>query len=123
MFTALYDGIKESTRLYQNTDVLFCGYDKHVPHHKDFDAVKFFEAIITATPMIMQCDINMGKKVLRQGYGLVVETDDAEAIKRAIIRLKTDTELYQSCQENEKRDAVLYCWQSEVEKLKTIYHL
>ncbi|MBE0600272.1 MAG: glycosyltransferase [Firmicutes bacterium] len=118
-----YNGIKESTRLYQNTDVLFCGYDKHVPHHKDFDAVKFFEAIITATPMIMQCDISMGEKVVQNGYGLAVETDDAQAIRDAIIRLKTDKDLYQSFQQNEIRDAGLYCWQTEVSKLKAIYRL
>lgn len=117
-----YDGITESTRLYQNTDVLFCGYDKHVPHHQNFDAVKFFEAIITATPMIMQCDISMGDKVVGRGYGLAVETDDAKEIREAIIRFMTDKELYQRCQRNEIRDADQYCWQNEVAVLKKVYH-
>ena len=95
-----YNGIKESTKLYQNTDVLFCGYDKHVPHHQNFDAVKFFEAILTATPMIMQCDIAMGDKVVGRGYGLAVETDNAEEIQTAIVRFKPDKELYRRCQQN-----------------------
>jgi glycosyltransferase involved in cell wall biosynthesis len=118
-----YNGMTESTRLYQNTDALFCGYDKHVPHHKDFDAVKFFEAILTATPMIMQCDISMGNKVIDRGYGLAVETDDAAEVKEAILRLKTDNVLYRRCQQNEIIDAEKYCWQSEVAVLKKIYHL
>jgi glycosyltransferase involved in cell wall biosynthesis len=119
-----YNGIKESTRLYQNTDVLFCGYDKHVPNHqKDAEAVKFFEAIITATPMIMQCDIGMGDKVVSRGYGLAVETDNAEEVKKAILRLMTDKELYLHCQQNEMRDAGRYSWQSEVAVLKQIYQL
>lgn len=118
-----YNGIKESTRLYENTDVLFCGYDKHVPHHQNFDAVKFFEAILTATPMIMQRDISMGDKVVGKGYGLAVETEDAGEIKQAILRFMTDKELYLRCQRNEIRDADQYCWQSEVAVLKKIYLL
>lgn len=118
----LYNGLTESTRLYQNTDVLFCGYNKHVPNHqKDAEAVKFFEAILTATPMIMQKDIGMGDKVVSRKYGLVVETDNAEEIRSAIRRFMTDKELYRLCQQNEIRDAGQYSWQSEVAVLKKIY--
>jgi len=102
-----YDGIRESTALYENTDVLFCGYDKHVPNHqKEAEAIKFFEAIVTATPMIMQCDIGMGDKVVSRGYGLAVETDNAQEIQGAIVRFMTDKALYQRCQENEIKDGI-----------------
>ena len=120
----LYNGLKESTRLYQNTDVLFCGYTKHSPNHqKDAEAVKFFEAILTATPMIMQCEIGMGDKVVSRGYGLAVETDNAAEIRDAIQKFKTDRAFYQRCQQNEIRDAGQYSWQSEVAVLKRIYQL
>ncbi len=119
-----YNGVTESTALYQQTDVLFCGYDKHVPNHqKDAEAVKFFEAIITATPMIMQSGIGMGDKVTSRGYGLVVETDNAGEIKNAILRLKTDPVLYRRCRENEINDADRYYWQNEVTVLGKIYGL
>lgn len=119
-----YHGVTESTGLYQNTDALFCGYDKHVPNHqKDAEAVKFFEAILTATPMIMQRGIGMGDKVVQRGYGLAVETDNASEIKAAIRRLMTDGELYLRCQQNEIRDAGKYAWQSEVAVLKQVYQL
>ena len=104
--------------------MLFCGYDKHVPNHqKGAEAVKFFEAILTATPMIMQCGIGMGDKVVGRGYGLAVETDNVEEIQKAIRVFMTDKELYLRCQQNEIRDAGQYSWQNEVAVLKKIYQL
>jgi glycosyltransferase involved in cell wall biosynthesis len=119
-----YSGATESSRLYSETDVLFCGYDKNEENYKnDSEAVKYFEAIVTGTPMIMQAEIGMGKKVEKFGYGLSVETDDPEQVFKAIVKLKTDRDFYAECRSNELHDAPRYDWNTEVEVLKRIYNL
>lgn len=118
-----YNGAKESSKLYANTDVLFCGYDKAIPNHqKDAEAVKFFEAIITGTPMIMQKEIGMGEKVEREGYGISIDTDSPDEIREAIRRLKTDKEFYNNCRANELKNAPRYSWESEVQVLNQVYN-
>ena len=117
-----YDGTRESSNLYANTDVLFCGYDKKIPNHqKEAEAVKFFEAIITGTPMIMQKDIGMGDKVIANGYGVAVETDSCEEIKSAIEKFMNDKAFYQNCRDNELSQAERYNWENEVQILRNIY--
>ena len=117
-----YDGTKESSNLYANTDVLFCGYDKKIPNHqKEAEAVKFFEAIITGTPMIMQKDIGMGDKVVKNGYGVAVETDSIDDIKVAIDKFINDSDFYNNCRENELSNSEKYNWDNEVQVLKKIY--
>lgn len=117
-----YNGAKESSILYANTDVLFCGYNKMIPNHqKDAEAVKFFEAIITGTPMIMQAHIGMGDKVEREGYGIAVETDSAEQIEKAIHTFIENRDFYEKCKNNELRNANRYNWENEVKVLDIIY--
>ena len=117
-----YDGTKESSKLYANTDVLFCGYDKKIPNHqKEAEAVKFFEAIITGTPMIMQKNIGMGDKVIANGYGIAVETDSFVEIKEAIEKFMNDRDFYNSCRDNELLHAQRYNWENEVRILNRIY--
>lgn len=117
-----YDGTAMSSTLYENTDALFCGYDPRNPNYQgDAEVVKFYEAIFTATPLIMTESIGMGEKVRRNGYGVTCDTRSPEAIRAAIVKLKNDRDFYRSCADRERESASRYDWQEAVRVLDKIY--
>lgn len=119
-----YDGTKETSKLYAESDVIFCGYDKSVPNYqKCAEAVKFYESIVTGTPMIMEKYIGMGDKVEKYGYGIAADTSDVKSIRDAIVKLKDNKEFWDNCRTNELRDAGKYVWDNEVKVLDEIYLL
>ena len=117
-----FDGTTMTSSLYEATDVLFCGYDPNNPNYQgDAEVVKFYEAIFTATPILMTASIGMGEKVRRGGYGLTCDTRSPEEIRAAILKLKDDRVLYRACADSERRDASRYDWRTAVKVLDKIY--
>lgn len=119
-----FDGTKELSSLYGKTDVLYCGYDPGDPNMQGpKDLVKYFEAILTGTPMIATESLGVGERVKVNAYGLSVDTDDSQAVKEAIIRLKTDKEFWQRCSQKELSEACKYDWNEAVKILDKVYSL
>ena len=119
-----YNGIIESTRLYSNTDVLFCGYDASNPNYQgDAEVIKFYEAIFTGTPMIMTDGIGMAKKVIDNSFGVTCDTRNAQSIKKSIIKLKSDRNFWERCHKAELSKASSYSWEKAVKVLDNVYNL
>lgn len=117
-----FDGTTMTSALYEKTDVLFCGYNPKFPNYQgDAEVVKFYEAIFTATPMIMTENIGMGEKVRSNGFGIACDTRSPEAIRAAILNLKENSAFYQECAAREKLAAKQYNWESAVTVLDQIY--
>ncbi len=117
-----YDGIRESSVLYQNTDVLFCGYDADNPNYqKDAEVVKFYEAIVTGTPMIMTEGIGMAQKVRKNGFGVTADTRSAASIKEKIQVFLQDRKILRGFSENMLAKASDYRWEEAVGVLQIIY--
>lgn len=117
-----YNGIKESSNLYANTDVLFCAYPPDDPNYQgDAEVIKYYEAIITGTPMIMTEGIGMASKVVNNGYGLICNTRDSKSIQETINRYMFDKQLWEKCHDNELKDSSKHRWSNAVKVLKEIY--
>ena len=117
-----YDGIRDSNWLYANTDILFCGYDGNsLNYNGDAEVVKFYEAIVTGTPMIMTKGTGMAQKVVNNGYGVVCDVASIEDIRRAVLGFKQNKAFWNECAENELRDANQYFWEKEILVLDNIY--
>ncbi len=117
-----YNGITESTRLYSETDALFCGYDASDPNYQgDAEVIKFYEAISTGTPMIMTAGIGMADKVNTLHFGVTCDTRNAQEIRSAILRLKDDKDLWKLFHKNELEAAGQYSWEQAVKVLDSIY--
>lgn len=117
-----YDGSKVSSELYENTDVLFVGYDPENPNYAgNSEAVKYYEAIVTRTPMIITKGIGMGDKVEKYKFGIACNTRDADEIRVAIKRLKNNKELLDEFARSENLVADYYTWENEVKVLNKIY--
>lgn len=117
-----YNGIKESTCLYMNTDLLFCAYSPEDPNYQgDAEVIKFYEAIFTGTPILVTKNIGMEKKVLDNTFGLSCDTRNPEEIKKAILKMKDDKEYWNKCHESELLFAPNYSWDNAVKILDKIY--
>jgi len=118
-----FDGTKMMSSLYENTDLLFCGYDPKDPNYQgDAEIVKYYEGIRTGTPMIMVDGIGMSEKVRRFGFGLTCDTTNPTAIREAVFKFKEDEEFWQLCSSNELVEAPKYCWEEAVKILDKIYN-
>lgn len=117
-----YDGILDSNKLYQNTDVLFLGYSpENVNYQGEFEPVKYYEAILTATPMIATKALNIGVLTEKNKIGYAVDTRNSEEIRNAINTMKENHEFLLNCRENMNAQINLYDWNEAVKVLDKIY--
>jgi len=117
-----YNGATQSSTLYENTDVLFCGYSPDNPNYQgDAEVIKYYEAIITGTPMIMTESTGMSLKINKFGYGISCDTRNAQSIREAILKFINDRDFWETCSKNELSDAHKYNWDEEVKILNKIY--
>lgn len=117
-----YDGIKESSVLYQNTDVLFCGYNPNNSNYQgDAEVVKFYEAIITGTPMIMTDGIGMAEKVNANGFGVTADTRSVSSIRETVQELLSNRGILDMYSRKMLAAAPRYQWGEAVKVLETIY--
>lgn len=117
-----YDGIKDSTGLYQNTDLLFCGYDPNNANYQgDAEVVKFYEAIVTGTPLIITAGTGMAEKVKKHGLGVAVDTRDAKQLKDVIRKILEDKDKLNVYRDNMGKIAEDYQWKNAVKVLSKVY--
>ena len=117
-----YNGTKESSILYGDTDVLFCGYSPNNPNYQgDAEVIKFYEAICTGTPMIMTEATGMAAKIKQYGYGLVCDTRNPDEIEKAIRIFMNNPEFLKECSSNELNNSYKYDWNNAVKVLDEIY--
>lgn len=118
-----FDGVKELSILYQNTDLLFCGYDVSSPNYSNnLESVKFFEAICTGTPLLVTEGLClMADQVNKLEFGLTCDTRDSDSIHNAIATLVCDDDLWKKFSLNELKYAHNYDWKEAVKVLDKIY--
>ncbi len=117
-----YDGIKQSSYLYSNTDLLFCAYDPQDPNYQgDTEVIKYYEAIITGTPILVSSGVGMEKKVINNGFGIACNTRDSASIIKAISEIKDNRNKWNEFHENEIKQSINYSWEKAVSILDTIY--
>lgn len=119
-----FDGTKELTNLYANTDVVYAGYRPYSDTRECAEVVKFFECILTGTPIILtEAYTGMGDRINKLGLGITCDTLNVEAVKGAILKLKNDKQFWSKCSENEKKYSTNYDWNTEVRVLDKVYNL
>lgn len=117
-----FDGTRELSELYQNTDVLFCPYNRGDSNFRACDgSVKYFEAIITGTPMISTKGLAVGDNVEKNNFGISIDTCNSNEIKTAIDILKNNKDVWNRYARNELKQAYLYDWNNVVKVLDQIY--
>ena len=119
-----FNGTSELTGLYSNTDVVYAGYRPYSDTRECAEVVKFFECIITGTPIILtEAYTGMGNRINKYGLGITCDTLDVDSVREAVLKFKEDREFWNKCHENEIGIADQYDWKNEVKILDIAYCL
>ena len=117
-----FNGTKELTALYADSDIIFAGYSTNVPGKEMEEVVKFYECIVTGTPIILTSGyIGMGRQIKEKGFGLTCDTRSVEKVRKAVMKLKDDKGFWKKCSENELEHAGEYDWANAVKILDKVY--
>lgn len=117
-FYGKYDGIKEISEIYRNTDILYCVYDPQNYNWKTSFPVKFYESIITATPVIVAKNTDIENFVKINKNGESVEYGNAQELE------KTITKIIDNYNDYEKNIQIIkhkYTWKDVEKNLDMIY--
>ena len=109
--------------LYQNTDLLFCVYDVRDDNDKHAYPTKFFEAIITKTPMIVAADTVIAKFCEKYEIGFAINNHYKEALVDIFSRITKSDNLLRRMRENEAKIQKKYLWEQVEKNLDTIYQI
>lgn len=117
-----FDGARELSELYANTDVEFAGYRPNSDTREEQEVVKFFECILTGTPIILtSAYTKMKKEIDTYGFGLTCDTRNADDVRNCIVKMKDDVEFRHNCANAEVEQAYKYDWNEAVKVLDDIY--
>lgn len=108
-------------KFYENTDLIYIVYNKGNKNDETAFPTKFFEAIITETPMLVLKDSAMGKFVEENNIGFTVDGTDSVSIEKVIKQIKDNPDLLEEKRKNINKIASEYSWEEVVNNLKEIY--
>ncbi|MCQ5121152.1 glycosyltransferase [Massilicoli timonensis] len=118
LFYGKFDGIKDISKIYRNTKILYCVYDENNKNYKLSYPVKLFESIITYTPVIVNKETAQGTFVSKYQIGETVDLNDKYSLIDAVNKIKSDYETYIT---NIKKISNAFSWESVVVNLDEIY--
>lgn len=91
ILTGTYDGINDIEMLYRNTDILYCVYQTKSANWQSAYPVKFFEAILTCTPIIVNEKAPYAKMVIDKRIGFCIDAEDPEALPTLLGNITIET--------------------------------
>ena len=118
--TGLYD-FSESNKLYSEADLLYVVYDMKNENWKNAYPVKFFEAIITQTPVIVSKGSILEKFLEKNDIGFVVDGDDVEEISSLLYKIDKNRNLLEEKKNNLNKIQYKYSWDSVLNNFDKIY--
>ncbi len=118
--TGKYD-FKQSARLYSEADLLYVIYPTSSMQYLNSYPVKFFEAILTKTPVIVGKNTVLEKFVKKHDIGFVVDGDNVDDVKKLIRYINENKYILQGKTKNLEKIQYNYCWEEVVKILDNIY--
>ena len=104
------------------SDVLFVLRDPVLPVNRYICGSKILESMMCGTPMLANRGTSTANMVLKENCGLVVDANEIEEIKDAIIKLKDSTEIRKKLGANARKAyEERYCWVIMEQRLLTLY--
>ena len=104
------------------SDLLFVLRDPIVPVNKYICGSKVLEAMMCGTPILVNKGTSTANKVREENCGLVVDANNVEEIKEAIIKLRDNPELCEELGANARRAyEQKYSWEIMEERLLALY--
>ncbi|WP_313126490.1 glycosyltransferase [Proteiniclasticum ruminis] len=114
-------GAEEIFELYSKADILYSVYSKDNPQHMISYPVKFFEAIVTKTPMIVSKGSVLEKFVVEKDIGFAVDGENVDEIKNLVTYINDNKVILEKCIRNLEKIQFNYSWEEVVKRLDEIY--
>lgn len=108
-------------KFYENSDILYCVYNKNNPNDATAIPTKFYEALISGSPLIVAKDTAMSEFVEKYDIGFCVNGEDKEDIKNTILNIQNNFNVLAQKRENVKKISNDYTWENIVTNLNKIY--
>lgn len=118
--TGKYD-FKESARLYSECDILYAMYPMISLQDKVGIPVKYYEAIITKTPVIVSRGKDPAKFIKKQNIGFVLDGNDVGEIRELVDYVRKNRHILQEQMQNLARIQYDYSWDEVVKNLDGAY--
>jgi glycosyltransferase involved in cell wall biosynthesis len=104
------------------SDLLFVLRDPVVPVNKYICGSKILEAMMCGRPILVNKGTSTANILLEENCGLVVDAENIEEIREAIIKLRDDPKLCEELGKNARRAyEERYSWEIMEQRLLTIY--
>jgi len=111
----------QSAKLYSQADLLYIVYDMRVENWKNGYPVKFYESIITKTPVIV-CRGSVLEEFLKEhDIGFVVDGSNVEEIKQLLEYIRDNRHVLVEKIKNLEKIQYEYTWNSVVNNLNRAY--
>lgn len=111
----------QSAELYSKADLLYVVYDMKLDNWKKGYPVKFFEAIITKTPVIVSRGSVLEEFLKEHDIGFVVNGSNIEEIRKLIMDIRDNRNLLEEKIKNLEKIQYDYTWDKVVKNLDEIY--
>lgn len=111
----------EIENLYNHTDLLYCVYDVRDDNDRNAYPTKFFESIITKTPMIVASDTVIARFCEDKQIGFSLGTDYEKGLIEIFDTITKERDILKQMAENEAEMQNEYLWEQVVTNLDDIY--
>jgi len=120
--TGLYH-FSKSVELYRKTDLLYVVFNTKFRNWKYGYSVKFFEAIITKTPVIVSRGSAMEEFVNKYDIGFTIDGSNIQEIKELIVYISENRHLLDEKIKNLEKIQYEFTWERVIKNLNKIYDL
>ncbi len=107
--------------MYSETDLLYAIYPTTSEQNFISYPVKFFEAIITKTPIVVGENTVLADFVHKHGTGFIVNGDDITDIRRLVDNIRQNQGSLDKIKQNIGKIQFDYSWEQVVTNLDKIY--
>lgn len=95
-----FDFKTEAAKLYEKCDVIYSVYDADMENVKVAIPNKFYESVYCELPIIVAKNTYLSELVEQWGVGVSVNHKDVEELKKVLISLSTDRDIYDKISRN-----------------------
>lgn len=111
----------ESCTLYNNSDILYAVYNMDNKQNVVSEPIKYFEAIVTGTPIIVNKGMFLENEIIDKNIGFVVDGYNIEEIREFIKFIIQNNHILEEYKSNLKILKNKYVWQEVIKNIDLIY--
>ena len=109
--------------LYRHIDLLYVAYDTKVVQYRRVEPVKFYEAVLTQTPILVEGTMDVARWAIDAGFGFAIDGTSVTSIHQVISDLVNHPQKLQHAQAVLAPLSQRYRWSDVVSRLDALYPL